>query len=862
MEDEACTTYSANIDQMTEGHQFIVSLFGESAAPKYGWQIDPFGHSNTVHEQFGLMGFEATVLDRIQYTLKSELTANHSLEMIWQTNDNLGASSQIFTHIMDQFMYTTAVQGIEFDAGDPPVDDLNIDLLASRIIDNIKLRYSYGQTSNVLFPWGTDFQHYFMVDDMNNFDLLVDYINKKTNETGVRVQYSTLSDYFNAVANESVAWNNWPATDFFPYDDQNEAWWTGYFTSRNALKGYTRSRENILRVAELGNVLSQTPWGALPTAADNYARLEVMRQKSGEATHHDAVSGTAEPYVVIMYEEDLGNGTAQVTPLIEDTIASLGQSSAESVPVMTVDASTMSGLLDGSTNVAINVFNPTSWQLTTFVDVPAFQTNLIVTDHTGAAVPYDVLPTFSSANGPCQVPGVCGHANVSSPYTLHIGVTLPALGSSVYFVSVNASAEPNAATYTTSSITTVTNGALELVFDPSYHLLTNVNNIALGISAAVEHNFYEYDSLGNIPIGKKVTEGPYIFHPNGPAEELVSSPYFYEVVQGKFVTEVRQRFTVPCNDSNHMSCGVEHVYRMHASADEAMQYSVELYTSVGPLMVNKDFISGWTTSLLTNNMFYTDDNCFDTHTRVYNPNLNNSIGGNYYPLTCAGFIRDILHDSQLTFLTDRTHGGSSQGSGQFEIMYHRRTISTDLRGFLNLDDQDNLQNIHTTMLFADIATSTRLRRQIQYNVQFPPTLLFAATSYLADSWPYAGNYSALLQPLPLNVHLLSLLQLNQTFSQVVLRLAHIFEVEDNSPLSQPVSFALADYIGFASIDGMNERTLTTVHPVSYLAESTSRFTGRRNTMIDDLVAPSASNNYTVTLQPTQIRTFFVQFGAN
>ena len=35
MEDEACTTYSANIDQMTEGHQFIVSLFGESAAPKY-----------------------------------------------------------------------------------------------------------------------------------------------------------------------------------------------------------------------------------------------------------------------------------------------------------------------------------------------------------------------------------------------------------------------------------------------------------------------------------------------------------------------------------------------------------------------------------------------------------------------------------------------------------------------------------------------------------------------------------------------------------------------------------------------------------------------------------------------------------
>ena len=862
MEDEACTTYSANIDQMTEGHQFIVSLFGESAAPKYGWQIDPFGHSNVVHEQFGLMGFEATVLDRIQYTLKADLTGNHSLEMVWQTNDNLGASSQIFTHVMDKYDYFTAVRGLEWDAGDPNVDLLNIDKLSMKIVDNIINRRAYGQTSHVLFPWGFDFQHYFMVDDMNNFDLLVDYINKKTNETGVRVQYSTLSDYFDALANETVAWNNWPASDFFPYNNKNAAWFAGTWTSRSALKGYTRSRENVLRVAELGNVLSQIPWGVLPTSADNYARLEVMRQKSGEATHHDAVSGTAEPYVVIMYEDDLANGTAQVTPLIEATIASLGQSSAEAVPAMTVDASTMGSLLVGNTNVAITVFNPTSWQLTTFVDVPAFQTNLIVTDHTGVSVPFDVLPTFSSANGPCQVPGVCGHANVSSPYTLHIGVTLPALGSSVYFVSVNTSAEPNAATFTTSMATTVSNGALELVFDPSYHLLTNVNNIALGISAAVEHNFYEYDSLGNIPIGNKVTEGAYIFHPKGPAEELVSSPYYYEVVQGKYVTEVRQRFTVPCNDSNHMSCGVEHVYRLHTSADEAMQYSVELYTSVGPLMVNKDFISGWTTSLLSNGIFYTDDNCFDTHTRVYNPNLNNSIGGNYYPLTCAGFIRDVLHDSQLTFLTDRTHSGSSQSNGEFEIMYHRRVISTDLDGPLNLDDQDNLQNIHTTMLFADIATSTRLRRQIQYNVQFTPTLLFAATPHLAASWPYAGNYTALLQPLPPNVHLLSLLQLNQTFSQVVLRLVHIFEVEDDSPLSQPVSLALSDYIGFATIEGMNERTLTTVHPVSYLGDSTTRFTGRRNSLIDELVAPTASNNYTVTLQPTQIRTFFVQFGGN
>ena len=43
MEDEACTTYGANIDQMTEGHQFIVSHFGEAAAPRHACLLGTCG---------------------------------------------------------------------------------------------------------------------------------------------------------------------------------------------------------------------------------------------------------------------------------------------------------------------------------------------------------------------------------------------------------------------------------------------------------------------------------------------------------------------------------------------------------------------------------------------------------------------------------------------------------------------------------------------------------------------------------------------------------------------------------------------------------------------------------------------------
>lgn len=37
MEDEGCTTYSTNIDQMTKGHQYIYNLFG--VRPRFGWQV-------------------------------------------------------------------------------------------------------------------------------------------------------------------------------------------------------------------------------------------------------------------------------------------------------------------------------------------------------------------------------------------------------------------------------------------------------------------------------------------------------------------------------------------------------------------------------------------------------------------------------------------------------------------------------------------------------------------------------------------------------------------------------------------------------------------------------------------------------
>ena len=46
--------------------------------------------------------------------------------------------------------------------------------------------------------------------------------------------------------------------DFFPYASHPHGYWTGYFTSRPAIKGYERYSNNILQVTKQLNALANT----------------------------------------------------------------------------------------------------------------------------------------------------------------------------------------------------------------------------------------------------------------------------------------------------------------------------------------------------------------------------------------------------------------------------------------------------------------------------------------------------------------------------------------------------------------------------------------------------------------------------
>jgi len=80
MTDEACPTYEDIIENFAIGHKFAKDNFG--VKPRVGWQLDPFGHSNTNIRIFAEMGFDGWFMARIDSDDKNRRMNNKELEWI------------------------------------------------------------------------------------------------------------------------------------------------------------------------------------------------------------------------------------------------------------------------------------------------------------------------------------------------------------------------------------------------------------------------------------------------------------------------------------------------------------------------------------------------------------------------------------------------------------------------------------------------------------------------------------------------------------------------------------------------------------------------------------------------------------
>ncbi|KAI3929712.1 hypothetical protein MKX01_025880 [Papaver californicum] len=803
MHDEASPHFIDMIDQTTLGHRFIKKEFG--VTPRIGWQIDPFGHSVVQAYMLGAqVGFDSLFFGRIDYQDREKRKQEKTLEVVWRGSKSLGSSAQIFAGAFPENYEPPSGFYFEVNAESPVVQD-NMKLFDYNVQERVNdfvaaavAQANITRTNHIMWSMGTDFKYQYAHSWYRNMDKLIHYVNL---DGRVNAFYSTPSIYTDAkfATNES-----WPlkTDDYFPYADRANGYWTGYFTSRPALKRYVRVMSGYyLAARQLEVFKGQSESG--PTT-DSLADALAITQ------HHDAVIGTEQQHVANDYAKRLSLGYVEAEELVAFSLACFAESKSETRCGKTVTKFVQCPLLNisycppseadftkekslvgltkdlfflrdrliitkfshfyfGFLFQVIVVYNPLGWKREDVVRVPIISESVTVRDSNGKEVESQLLPLVnaSAAIRNYFVKAYLGKTPSEAPkYWLVFSASVPPLGFSTYIVSGAKGAGSSSAMSTTLTSKggdmKVGQGNLKLIYAENDGKLTHYINSRTLVKSPLENSYSFY--AGHLGTKEDPqASGAYVFRPNGafPIKTEVKAPL--TVFQGPVVDEVHQRINPWIYQITRVYKGKEHA---------------EVEFIVGPIPVDdgtgKEVATQITTNMETNKtstQIPIRDYRTDWDLEVHQP-----ASGNYYPINLGLYIEG--KSTELSVLMDRAVGGSSLVDGQIELMLHRRLLHDDGKGV-----GESLNETVCVLSEWKGLTGAKWRRSFGQELYFP--FLLAFTKQEGNSWTssHVPTFSGIdpSYSLPDNVALITLQELED--GKVLLRLAHLYEVGEDADLS-------------------------------------------------------------------------------
>ncbi|MBZ3884771.1 Alpha-mannosidase 2 [Sciurus carolinensis] len=650
MPDEATSHYFALIDQLIEGHQWLEKNLG--VKPRSGWSIDPFGHSPTMAYLLKRAGFSHMLIQRVHYAVKKHFAWYKTLEFFWRQNWDLGSATDIFCHMMPfysydiphtcgpdpkiccQFDFRRLPAGrFECPWGLAPeaISSENVQRRAHLILDQYRKKSKLFRTKVLLVPLGDDFRYTDYGEwnlQFRNYEHLFQYMNSQP-DLRVKIQFGTLSDYFNAVDKADAAMRNkgqsmFPVLsgDFFTYADRDDHYWSGYFTSRPFYKRMDRIVESHLRAAEILYyfALRQAQKNMINTflSSKHYLALTEARRNLGLFQHHDAITGTAKDWVVVDY------GTRYLV------IYNPLEQHRNSVVSIYVSSPTVQVLTDTGKPLDIQV--NAVWNKQTTISEEAYEISFVA--HT-------------------------------SPLGLKVYTLLEAENLNSYladYVLYNGEA--------TSDIFNIMMSAQEPIILENPHMILSFDKTGLMETMMTK----EDKQLHNIKVqftwygttNKKDKSGAYLFLPDGFAQPYVSKKVpIVRVLRGRIYSEVISYF--------------EHVtHRVRLYNLQGIEgHSVEISNTVNIQDVfNREIAMRISSNINSQNRFYTDLNGYQIQPRRTLSKL--PLQANVYPMTTMAYIQDAKH--RLTLLSAQSSGVSSLKSGDIEVIMDRRLMQDDNRG--------------------------------------------------------------------------------------------------------------------------------------------------------------------------------------
>ena len=227
------------------------------------------------------VGFDALYFARIDWQEAELRTRERSMEMMWQASPSLGPDASVFTGAFLDGGYGPP-PGFCFDqnqcnGGFPVMDDLcmaddNVAFYVDKFVAAAQTyanntRSAGSATQNVMFLMGSDFQYENADGWYKNLDKIIHHVNA---DGRVNVFYSTPVEYTAAKFKENITWPV-KTDDFMPLANDAHSYWTGFFTSRPALKRYERQLAGFLQAARQVQLLADLPVNEMVTKVSREA---------------------------------------------------------------------------------------------------------------------------------------------------------------------------------------------------------------------------------------------------------------------------------------------------------------------------------------------------------------------------------------------------------------------------------------------------------------------------------------------------------------------------------------------------------------------------------------------------------------
>ncbi|KAF7635204.1 Alpha-mannosidase [Meloidogyne graminicola] len=747
--DEACTHYYELIDQYGLGLRKLANKYKRCGIPKIAWQIDPFGHS--IEHANILIGYEALFFSRMHYLELEKRIQNKSLEITFSRGTYTQPKGFCFDPLCPQF---------DIIIDNPELDGYNIENKLNDFINIVNEQVAKIQKHNhVLITMGGDFTYSNAELWFDNLDKLILASNKITN---IKIFYSTPSCYLKALHETTKP--NFPKRDgdFFPYADQFDRYWTGYFSSKPSLKGIIRKSSSLLQVTRSLYALMKVK----TNLNSEKLKMELFERSIALTTHHDAITGTSKEAVTQNYKKRLFKGWDAAEVILNKTFNFLIKRKEIQINNDTKNSNIFttqkicrrlneSFCLESMSNdnFTITVLNGNGQQFSGIIRIPVNNKNIKLLSNNGQQINYKLIPVFTPKNQ------IISNNIIPAKYELIFKAIIDPIGFSTYFVLNNSSF----------NLTTKNNNITEILknnkninstnFIENQYIKINFNkNGHIETFEDLTRNNSKFNFTQEFLYYENNLSGAYIFRPD-PDKKPISfeEPIKVEFIKNELVQEARQI----------ISPWVSQVVRLFED-----KKFVEFEFLIGPIITNnsaKEIITRYSMPQINSNgLFWTDSNGRRNIQRKRNfnkwfkfgENISYPIAANYYPITSRIGLSD--DKNQMNILTDRSQGGTSLIDGQIEIMVHRRCVVDDGLGVEEILDEPG-ENGNGSII-----------RSKHWFIFGPKNDEYNILSFKCKFAP--------------NINLLTLKYLGE--KQLLIRLEHIFQLREHSNLSSPININL------------------------------------------------------------------------